>query len=372
LVEPSSDPQAPGTDSRADRLASERGSKRRTWIASSVAALVLIGCAVAVYVFAFSDEEKMAASVQAEGNVAAPPETKAKPKPTTTTTLAPTTTTTTVPPVKQPKNADMPDVGGGLGQGSSGPLVQLYEMRMKALKFDPGPVDGVYDDKTYHAVVAVQKYFGKERTGRINADVQAALSKFYYVAAEPKSEANRVEIDLDRQIIQLFKNGQVELIVDTSTGNGEHFCGGVDGCQYAITPTGHFKFYSLYRGWQKGKLGTMYNPYYFNGSIAIHGLDSVPTYPASHGCARIPNWVADYFHTLVHDGMSVFVVGTPKQAGSGYVGPARNSPAPQATTPPPTTAAPVNPVAVPTTAKPTPTTTKKPPATTPTTKVQVD
>lgn len=327
--------------------------------------LVLIGCAVAVYVFAFSDEEKMAAPVQAEGNVAAPPETKAKPKPTTTTTLAPTTTTTTVPPVKQPKNADMPDVGGGLGQGSSGPLVQLYEMRMKALKFDPGPVDGVYDDKTYHAVVAVQKYFGKERSGRINADVQAALSKFYYVAAEPKSEANRVEIDLDRQIIQLFKNGQVELIVDTSTGNGEHFCGGVDGCQYAITPTGHFKFYSLYRGWQKGKLGTMYNPYYFNGSIAIHGLDSVPTYPASHGCARIPNWVAEYFPTLVHDGMSVFVVGTPKQAGSGYVGPARNSPAPQATTPPPTTAAPVNPVAVPTTAKPTPTTAKPTPTTKP-------
>ena len=58
----------------------------------------------------------------------------------------------------------------------------------------------------------------------------------------------------------------------TSTGSGEHFCGGVDGCQYAITPTGHFHFYELDRGWQKGKLGTMWNPYYFNGSIAVHGL----------------------------------------------------------------------------------------------------
>jgi hypothetical protein len=38
--------------------------------------------------------------------------------------------------------------------------------------------------------------------------------------------------------------------------------------------------------------------------------------------------VADYFYTLVHNGESVFVVGTPKKAGSSYVGPVRNSPVP--------------------------------------------
>jgi len=331
--------------------------------------LVIVGSAAAVYALAFKDEKKFPAPVQADGNVAAPVVTEPS---TTTSTTRPkptTTTTTTVPAVKQPPNANMPSPGGGLGSGSRGELVQLYEMRLKALKFDPGPVDGVFDNKTYHAVLALQKYFGQQRTGRIDGGVQAALSKFYYVAAEPKSEADRVEVDLDRQIIQLFKGGQVELIVDTSTGSGEHFCGGVDGCQYAITPTGHFKFYSLYHGWQKGKLGTMYNPYYFNGSIAIHGLDSVPTYPASHGCARIPNWVAEYFHTMVHDGMSVFVVGTPKQKGGGYTGPARNTPR---ATAPPTTAASVNPVNVPPTKAPpkttpttkaTPPTTKKPPVT---------
>jgi peptidoglycan hydrolase-like protein with peptidoglycan-binding domain len=363
-----SDTPQPG-DSRADRLASERGSRRRTWIALVIVVVVVAAGVTAAVALMSDDGEEFAGEVQTEGNVAAPVITEPSTTATTTTTLAPTTTTT-VPRVKQPQAANMPPVGDGLGQGSSGPLVQLYEMRMKALHFDPGPVDGRFDAKTYHAVLAVQKYFGKQRTGRINADVQAALSNFYYVPAEPNSEANRVEVDLDRQIIQLFKNGQVELIVDTSTGSGEHFCGGVDGCQYAITPTGHYHFYSLYRGWQNGKLGRMYNPYYFNGSIAIHGLDSVPSYPASHGCARIPNWVADYFHTLVHDGMSVFVVGTPKQRGSGYVGPSRNS-TPRATAPP--TTAVVNPASVPLTAAPpktTPTTkaapptTKKPPPTT--------
>ncbi len=66
----------------------------------------------------------------------------------------------------------------------------------------------------------------------------------------------------------------------------------------------------------------MWNPYYFNGSDAVHGLASVPNYPASHGCARIPMHIANYFYTLVHQGESVFVVGTPKKAGNGYVGPA--------------------------------------------------
>ena len=84
-------------------------------------------------------------------------------------------------------------------------------------------------------------------------------------AAEPNSEPDRVEIDLDRQVLTLYHELAAELLTTTSTGSGEHFCGGVDGCQYAITPTGHFHFYDLIHGWQKGKLGTMWNPYYFNG-----------------------------------------------------------------------------------------------------------
>ncbi len=59
----------------------------------------------------------------------------------------------------------------------------------------------------------------------------------------------------------------------------------------------------------------MWNPYYFNGSDAVHGLASVPAYPASHGCARIPMHIADYFYTLVHQGESVFVVGHAEEGG---------------------------------------------------------
>jgi peptidoglycan hydrolase-like protein with peptidoglycan-binding domain len=254
----------------------------------------------------------------------------------TTTTIA-TTTTSTIPPVTQPSKVAMP-APGGLRTGSRGGIVQIYEQRMKDLHFDPGPVDGVFDADTYQAVITVQKYFNQPRTGVIDSAVQLVLSHFTYSPAEANTEANRVEIDLDRQVLTVFQNWQPTLLNTTSTGSGEHFCGGTDGCQYAITPTGHFHFYSFYNGWDNGKLGRMWNPYYFNGGIAVHGLASVPPYPASHGCARIPIFIADYFHTLVTMGESVFVVGTPKPAGSGYVGPApKPAPKPPVTAPPATT-----------------------------------
>ncbi len=302
----------------------------------------------------------------------------------TPTTRRATTTTTTIPPVKNPKDVLMPSPEGGLRIGSRGPLVMLYEARMKALHFDPGPVDDDFDEQTQYAVITVQKYFQQPRTGVIDGGVQLALSHFQYAPAEPKSEPDRVEIDLDKQVLTVFEHWQPILLTTTSTGSGEHFCGGVDGCQYAVTPTGHYRFYSLYRGWQNGKLGKMWNPYYFNGGIAVHGLQSVPAYPASHGCARIPMHIADYFYTLVHQGESVFVVGTPKQRGDAYVGPVHSQPAPPTTattvpgtpvtpggtpagkpgppgsgtshpTPPPTTAH-TTPTTGPTTTVPTPTT----------------
>ena len=264
------------------------------------------------------------------------------------TTVKPTTTTTTIPPIKQPNDVHMPDPNG-LHWGSRSGYVQIYEARMKELHFDPGPVDGYFDQDTQYAVVAVQKYFNLNRTGVIDTETQWVLSKFRYAPAMPQAEGDRVEIDLNRQVLTVYKNWQPTLITTTSTGSGAHFCGGEDGCQYAITPAGHYHFYQLDRGWKKGKLGRMWNPYFFNGGIAVHGLESVPAYPASHGCARIPMHVADYFYTLVNHGESVYVVGTPKQPGSAYVGPVKTVPT--------TTVAP-------TTIPPTPTTAHKTPKTT--------
>ena len=276
------------------------------------------------------------------------------------TTAAPTTTSSTIPPLKQPQVVSLPAVpADGLSWGSNGPVLAAYQRRLKKLHFDPGNVDGVYGQDTEYAVVTVQKLLGLQTDGRIGPLVKLGLEHFKFTQAKPKSEANRVEINLDSQVLTVYRNWQPILITTTSTGSGEHFCGGSDGCQYAITPTGHYHFYYLHKGWDTGKLGKMWNPYYFNGGIAVHGLASVPPYPASHGCARIPMDIATYFPLLVTKGESVWVVGTAKKPGNGYVGPA---PVTTTTKPEPTTTLPKKHKP----AKGT-TSTTKPPAHTPTT-----
>jgi len=332
---------------------------------TAVAVVVIVAGAAGTYAVIGNSQQASGAS-RASGTTLPPAPTSSRPKRTTTTVAR--TTTTTIPAVKQPADQVLPAPGSGIREGSRGADVLIYEARLKALHFDPGKIDGYFDQDMQYAVTTVQKYFGLPRTGVITTAVDFALTHFRYSPAEPNSEADRVEIDLDRQVLTLYHDWQPELLTTTSTGSGEHFCGGVDGCQYAITQTGHFHFYDLIRGWQKGKLGTMWNPYYFNGSDAVHGLQSVPAYPASHGCARIPMHIADYFYTLVHQGESVFVVGTPKHAGNGYVGPIPTPPPTTTTTAPkkpapPTTAKKLNTgttVATPTTKPHTTPTTKKP------------
>ena len=41
-----------------------------------------------------------------------------------------------------------------------------------------------------------------------------------------------------------------------------------------------------------GEPGVLWYPMYFKGGFAIHGYPSVPAYPASRGCVRIPMWIA--------------------------------------------------------------------------------
>ena len=52
---------------------------------------------------------------------------------------------------------------------------------------------------------------------------------------------------------------------------------------------------------RQSALGGMYNPVYFNYGIAIHGAPNVPNEPASHGCIRINNYLAESFPDLIHN-----------------------------------------------------------------------
>lgn len=245
------------------------------------------------------------------------PEDAAAALPVTTTTVATTTTTTTLVTVAvtvpitvpgTPTTAPLP----GLGKGSSGSDVKTVEERLAALRYDVGPVDGVFDTATYHAVMAFQKAQGLPRTARATPDVVAALATASMPAPQlPNAEPDRVEIDLPRQILTLWKGGQLVRTLSVSTGSGKRYC--VDGqCAMAVTPGGSFKVSRKINGLHVSRLGQLFNPLFFNGGIAIHGSGSVPAGPASHGCVRIPMTVTKWFYDNVPVGTPVYVLGGAK------------------------------------------------------------
>jgi L,D-transpeptidase catalytic domain/Putative peptidoglycan binding domain len=261
-----------------------------------------------------------------------------------TTTAASTTTTTTLPPPPPPPPTDIvqppwstlpPPPGGVVGPGSRGPEVQAYEQRMADLHFDPGPVDGVYDQKTVYAVHALQKLGGGTPTGRITDNEVFALNFFQYRQPLVDSpEANRTEVDITTQTLTLYETYQPKLLTTISSGSGENYCYDTPRenptshvCEDANTPSGRFRFYEFRKGWDKSPLGQLYNPYYFNKGIAVHGYESVPTTPVSHGCVRIPMHISEYFHDLVNRGDVVHVIGG-KAANITSVTPLEPSPEP--------------------------------------------
>src|SRR5207249_8339331 len=88
-------------------------------------------------------------------------------------------------------------------------------------------------------------------------------------------------------------------------------------------------------GDHESKLGHLFNPLFFNGGIAIHGAASVPAYPASHGCVRIPMADSLWFYRTVSSGTPVYVIGGP-HAPVPFNEPAPGEKAPTTTTSAPT------------------------------------
>jgi hypothetical protein len=143
-------------------------------------------------------------------------------------------------------------------------------------------------------------------------------------------------------VIATFLGGQPTLISHMSSGDGESWCEevvidpGEEGndspeqiaaglplkvgiCGESVTPPGIFTFYRRSSGTRETKLGTLYNPVYFNQGIAVHGAILVPLEPASHGCIRIPMSVAQIFPALVQFRDRIYVfdgIKEPEEYGS--------------------------------------------------------
>jgi peptidoglycan hydrolase-like protein with peptidoglycan-binding domain len=291
---------------------------RSSTAAGLVALLALAGCSDRV-------TGDAAARPAAEPVVATVPATA--PPAQETTTTSPPTTTTTVPS------------DGRLLPGMQGEAVRALQQRLVALHYDPGPPDGKYGAGLTSAVMAFQKVAGMPRNGRATLDVLAAIAAATDPAPLlPDGGPTRVEIDFKRQVLFFWKDAALVRIIPVSTGNGKKYCAeGI--CGVAVTPSGSFRIERRIKGQRKSYLGVLYDPLYFYGGYAIHGSPSVPGYPASHGCVRIPMHSSRWMFDNVPNRTPVYLIGgrrpatpLPPDPPPGQPPPAQ--PAPPTTQPP--------------------------------------
>lgn len=211
--------------------------------------------------------------------------------------------TDVVPPPLPLWEATIPD----LAPGDTGPLVLELQEALAAIGFRPGDMDGEFGGRTYQAVLAFQKYHGLERDGVFRTEHWDLLSRLPVISW--RTDANRVEVDLGRQVLFLVVDNEVEAIVPISSGNGGYFTSYDGSTSRARTPEGTFRFYFQRPYNHESYLGWMYKPFYFNGGYAVHGSPSVPPWPASHGCIRVTNPDMDFLRGYFEIGMPVLVYG---------------------------------------------------------------
>jgi lipoprotein-anchoring transpeptidase ErfK/SrfK len=235
-------------------------------------------------------------SVAADRSPSGPPGVTARPAAPATATIPTTATAMTTAAVRPT-----------LRLGARGSAVVTLQKRLVALHyFDVSAADGVFGPNTYHAVVAFQKVQGLGRDGIVGPATWAKLARPYVPAPRYRLAAASLEVNLARQVLYYVRNGAIQRIIDASTGSGKWYYSQGRWAK-AVTPTGRFKIYSRYNGWQSGPLGSLYRPNYFYGGYAVHGMTSVPAYPASHGCVRMTVPTMNRMWSTLRIGMPVAI-----------------------------------------------------------------
>ena len=152
--------------------------------------------------------------------------------------------------------------------------IRALQRRLRRLGYVTGS-PGSFDARTARAVLAFRKVTGMARTTSASVGVMRAIARGRgrFRIRFPR-HGRHIEADLSRQVIALIEGGRVRRIYPVSSGAPS-------------TPTvrGSFKVYSKTPG--TNAKGMVHSAYFFGG-YATHGYRSVPVYPASHGCLRVP------------------------------------------------------------------------------------
>jgi lipoprotein-anchoring transpeptidase ErfK/SrfK len=239
-------------------------------------------------------------------------------------TVAPTTTVE--PLVREIVEVSALDTAIPAIGTSSGAEATRLQQRLLDLGYWVQATDGEYGLTTRQAVMAFQKYEGLTPTGSLD---ELSAMRISEVDTRPFGRAQAgtmVEVDKAKQLLFVIEDGQTRWVLNASTGSelpySEPNSNNPDVVEEgdSVTPVGLHKVNrEREEGWWEGDLGQIYRPKYFRGGVAVHGANSVPEYPASHGCVRVSVPAMDWIWTqgLLPIGSLVWVHGDIPGASDG-------------------------------------------------------
>jgi PKD repeat protein len=183
-----------------------------------------------------------------------------------------------------------------LSYGSTGPDVAALRTRLADLHVHVPSPSTTFGSELADSVVAFQKARGLDRTGTVDETTWRALSQDVVPTPRYRGTDTHIEVSKSRQILMIVRNGETLWYLPVSSGAG------------GITPVGNYRIL-----WKALATTTwlgpaiLYRTMTFHTHYAIHGFPSVPTYPASHGCVRVPIWIADWLYQQSPVGEHVYV-----------------------------------------------------------------
>ena len=204
--------------------------------------------------------------------------------------------------------------------------VAAVQQQLTELKYYVGPIDGEAGSAMASAVMAFQKVQGIGADGAVGEQTLAALKD----PVQPSlngGAANRIEVDLTKQVLYFVEGDALTRILPVSSGNGAAYTTSSGGTAHSLTPVGSYAVQRKIPGTRVADLGELYDPMYFYEGWAIHGSNSVPAYPASHGCIRVTRTDALWLYPKVPIGFPVEIYGGTHTFEAGSSAPGTSTPA---------------------------------------------
>ena len=180
-----------------------------------------------------------------------------------------------------------------LHEGQCGDVVVGFKKAMRKMGYIANS-GNCFGGKTARGVLAYRKVNGMSRSMRAGAGLvkKAFSGKGGYEVRHPGA-GDHLEAPLSKQVLVFTKGDEPYAIYPISSGKSS-----------TPTVTGHYEMIRTEPGYNSHG---MYYSWYFYGGYAVHGYESVPDYPASHGCLR--TFIADQpeIYNRIFYGQDIFI-----------------------------------------------------------------